>query len=322
MIGKTYIELVNESIFESNVTLDPLTYDNFDNPPRTIMYTRFKKWINDAYVELLEDRKDWRFRVGRTSLHVFPRLLLSNVVTFPAVGDVLVGRTSGVRVRVEQVHSFEYYEGNPVTTATISVSYLPTSGMATLVFDEIIDKLEPTVETEVATLQGLGYYDFKSEIPYLEDILPDSVYAHPVPDATDDNPNFYGKGMVGSKVVYTINRGRDLFYPAGTKSIPYSMAKASTNFWQLYPQPGGEMILEFEFTKEINRMVSAYDVPFAIPDLYHDYLIWRAVAEYADFQRDSAVWSRAKKHLDKFEYYLFRDQLKDPSFVECAFTGG
>lgn len=322
MLGKNYLSLVNDAIFESNATLDPLTANDFENPPRTIMYSRFKKWVNDAYVELLEDRNDWRFRVARSTIRVFPRLRLAGLVSFPVVGDILRGDNSGITFTVMDIHTGEVIEGDTEDRVTVSVQWdSSVNGNNTLIFGEPISVSDGMGGyAPIGYLAGNGYYDFKTEIPYLENLLPEGIKAHPIPDTTV--PQYYNTVTQGYPVCYVSNNIQDIPYARLYNAIPNIICRTGPSTWQLHPQPGQEMLLEFSFTKEINRMQLPYDVPFGLPEEYHDYLMWRAVAEYADFQRDTAIWARAKKHLDKFEYYLFRDQVKEAKFVDCAFTGG
>src|SRR5690606_34814344 len=115
----TYLDIVNKAVKESKVSLDELTADNFATPPRTIMYDRFKDWVNYAYMELLEDKPEWFFRKERALVTIYPRVFLTDVTDTIVVGDTLVGETSGVEITVRGVYSFEEVEGNSETEVTI-----------------------------------------------------------------------------------------------------------------------------------------------------------------------------------------------------------
>src|SRR5688572_9729936 len=93
---KTFLELVNGAISEAKATLDPLTSANFADPPRTMLYNKFKEWVNRAYKELLLDRNEWFFQKERTVTSIGPRIhvVAKNVSYVPLVGDTLRGQTS------------------------------------------------------------------------------------------------------------------------------------------------------------------------------------------------------------------------------------
>src|SRR6476620_6324257 len=117
------MELVNNAVIESKVTLDVLTSANFATPPRTVMYNNFKRWVNMAYRELMMKRKEWYFRNERATVSVMPRLHLAGLNYIPSVNDVLEGVSSGVRFTVKAVHAHEDVEQDSTVEYTVSVSF-------------------------------------------------------------------------------------------------------------------------------------------------------------------------------------------------------
>lgn len=328
MAERTYLQLVNDAVIESKVTLDPLTVENFHTPPRTDVYNRFKKWINQAYEELFMHNKQWYFRVGRTSLQVWPRLHLQNLVVAPAVGDEFSCRTSGIEFRVMKVHTFEVIEGSGMQEATVSVEFLNSPyrnpHYSRIVFGEVIDQTLPLPAVlNAGAIKGLGFYDFRSELPYLESIIMDTVKAHPLPEDTPYPYNYYP--ALQGQALFPTRVGEEL-HPRGMQvwanGLPNSISETRQGYFQILPHPTHSFLLEFDFTKKIIPMVQPQDIPTALPPEYHDYLMWKAVAEYADWDRNASVYSRAKKHLDNFDFYLFRDQTRIPAIGEGLFTGG
>ena len=53
-----YLELTNRAVEEAGVELDPLTVPTFASPPGAKMYSRFKKWVADSWVEIQTDSKE------------------------------------------------------------------------------------------------------------------------------------------------------------------------------------------------------------------------------------------------------------------------
>lgn len=329
MAERTFLQLVNDAVLESKVTLDPLTVDNFHTPPRTDLYNRFKRWINRAQEELFMHDKQWYFLVGRTSLRVWPRLHLTNLNVVPSVGDEFVCHTSGLRFLVVKVHTFETIQGSGLQEATVSIEFvgqefgIRTPAMNRVIFNEKISRVLPTPVTDAGMVKGVGYFDFRSEIPYLDKIIMDTVKAHPLPEDSP-YPYQYNPGMSGQPL-YPTRVGHEL-YPRNAQvwanGLPNNIGETRQGFYEILPHPVKPMILEFNFTKKMVPLVQPEDIPATLPPEYHDYLMWKAVAEYADWDRNPTVFARARKHIDNFDFYLFRDQTRIPAFGEMKFTGG
>lgn len=315
----TYLEIVNRAIIESKVTLDELTAANFASPPRTILYSRFKNWVNDAYVELMHDHPEWFFRKERALVTVYPRVFLTDVASTISVGDVLIGDTSEVELTVTEVYSFEEVEGNSATEVTIG--FVPTSPeqIHDVVRGETFSRTSPTTVSAIATLAGVGRYNFNNLVDTLSQVDPESIRAHPYIDSLEN----YGELRSNSYPVLPVKF--QAWYPEydmnpWTSGYTSYITQTDQGTYALYPQPTEAMMLSFDYTRTITEMEDYDDVPEALPADYHMYLVWKAVEEFADFDSNPALFRRAKKHLTRYDHYLFRDQLPQMGWAPSRFN--
>lgn len=323
MVGPmTFLELVNRAVKESKTTLDPLTSAGFADPPRTLLYTRFKDWVNDAYVELYNKRPEWYFRQERGMVTIYPRIYLTAVTTTIVPGDVLEAQATGNQVTVVAVWGHEAIENNAQTEITIDV--LPVSGshLHNLLVGETFDRLTPSADVAVATLRGVGRYGFEELQPGLHAINPETVYAHYLPAEAALRSQTFGSNK------YPINYRDWYHWPLDYDMYPWSgevpsfITQTPQGSFAIYPQPEEPMLLTFDYTRKLTEMVNATDIPEALPDDLHMYLVWRVVQEYADFDRSPEVFSRATKHVREYENILQRDYMPKFKWAPSKFNHG
>lgn len=297
-MAKTYLQIVNEAVDEAKVSVDALTSVNFASPPRTQLYDRFKRWVNLAYQELLQDRKDWHFRTERANVNIWPRLHLSGLSYVPAIGDVLEGASSGVRFTVKAVHAHEDVEVDTTVEHTVSVDFAVPSERANLILRENINRVSPSPSSAVGYLKAWGRYDFRSLVTQLEKVNIDTVMFH-------DLDGFSRKVIPLTTSQWPVDYS---MYP-WNGDYPLYMAESSQGSYDLYPMPMGECRLSFDFTRSIPTMVNYNDVPLGLPEEYHEYLVWKAVEEFADFDGNGKLYTRARKRTEKYRNYMERDEM-------------
>lgn len=313
----TFLELVNDALDESKITLDPLTAGNFASPPRTTMYNRFKRWMNVAYKELFMHLNEWYFRKERTSIAVWPRLHLSGLTTIPSAGDVLTGDSSGVIFTIRDIHTFEDVEQDATTERTFSVEFDDDSDPATLILRETFT-CNPTVGSDYAAgyLKAYGRYDFRSDVSNLDNIDPNSVRVFNDPDDTE--PTLDNQGSYVTYIPYEKwNLDYELKPFAG--DYPLYITESPQGTYDLFPKPSRKFYLAFDYNRSIPELDTYDDVPEGIPAEYHDYLLWKTVEEYADFDNNKILYARARKHTNKYEVWLHRDQKPEVKFARSKF---
>ena len=304
----TFLDLVNGVVEETRVTLDPLTSSTFANPGLTVMYNKFKRWVNMAYKELLIDRPEWYFRQERAVVSIWPRVHLAGLSFTPVVGDHIKGESSATELLIKEVFTFEDVEGDATPERTFSVEVV-TGDLRSLIGREHFDIISgPSgTHTDIGYFKGIGTYDFRSLVPNLQSV---------------DANNMIVTEAVAEEMAYVTGKSElinlpwtewtDLDRPSpwdGT--MPQYITEMTNGTYQMYPQPTREMYLYFEYSRSIPVLTNYNDVPEGIPDEYVDYLMWRAVQEYADWESNQKIYLRASKHVEKYLYWLHRDQLPE-----------
>jgi hypothetical protein len=308
-MAKSFGELVNDAIAESKVSLDPLTPANFLTPPRTVMYNNFKRWVNMAYKELFMRRTEWSFRTQRANVPIWPRIHLAGLTYTPAVGDVLSGQSTGQQFTIEAVHGFEEPADDGTVEYTLSVTPLTNYKIENLLVREKFNRVTPTFASNVGYLKGVGFYDFRDTVVGLDDIDINTVRIHEViaeslADGRTVTTNFSPVIPVLYDKMFDTYQGA-----TWTGERPQYITINPQGFYELYPQPDRKMYISFDYNTAVNAMVDYDDVPGSIPEKYEDYLLWRAVQEYADFDSNGKLFMRANKHTNDYIYWLERDDL-------------
>jgi hypothetical protein len=239
-----------------------------------------------------------------------PRLLL----IISQVGDSLVGTLSGVEFTIEGVHYFESEVAGDITEVTLSVSTLDSNNLKDLLLDEPLDQTQPTSSLGVAVYNGPGSYNFPNIKANIDEIHDSSVRSSFTADdaLATSNTNTYPVDPIP--------------WPEWSyfESIPWGgdrpryMSQDDAGNWHLWPQPLDHQLLVLDYTRTFGELVDWNDTPDNLPEKYQDYLIWRAVQEYADFDGQRNLYGRATKHVDKYLAWLARDQLRQAGLVGWA----
>lgn len=313
------MELVNEAIIECKVTLDPLTAANFDDPPRTILYKNFKRWINNAYHEVLLQRQEWYFRKERAVVDLWPRLFVHYNGTLPMVGDRLKSDKTGAEFTVVKVHTFENNEMDPIGQVTISVEFDEGYDTQNLYLNDTFSQTFPVELPSVATLKGLGRYNFKDDVFGLAEIDKRSFRAFLKDDDLDNSGR---KGTPLAVVPYykwPYALANQPFVASGTVQ---SITEAPDGNYEIHPQPQEGFTLSFDFTRDFVPMVEFDDTPVGVPEKYQGILVWKAAQEFADYDNNANIFSRAKKKLEMYDYWLHRDEMPTPHIGGNLFYKG
>lgn len=302
----TFIELVNTAIDESKVSLDPLTPLNFDDPPRTAMYQRMKRWVNDAYKELLTTRNEWFTRKERALVTVYPRVHITNAIVPPVIGYVYRGRVSEVEFTVRQIHQDELIEGGSPDDYTLSVEFNEDDqSMYTFAKGEDLDIISPAPTVRAARYKGIGFYNLAALADNAE--LIDKTTLQFFPTVAD-----YEEEATWEQLPITNVTWSDLIrYKQGVQITnecgPWYVSQTplgTYSFWPLLRRP---KLLEFYYTRAISDMTTYDSEPIGIPEQYQNWIVWRAVKEFGDFQQNTSIWSRGNKNAEVYMSNMERD---------------
>ena len=323
----TYLELVNGVVYESKQTLDPLTAVNFATPPRTSLYDRIKRWVNQSYMELLNDKPEWFFTSQRAIVTLGPRLLISDVDLLsdpaPAVGDILTGQKSGVVLTISAVYLNTEIE-DAAEGAEYTVGYTVTSGNAgDLVLNELMTLNPVAVGPDIVDycrVAGRGRYNFAELIPTLDEIVEGSAVIQPAVDITTNPGPTDLNGLWPVNIMSTYTPADNWSYLfALTPGRPVALVRARNGEYELYPHPDQLYDMSFAYNRRGADMVDYDDTPLLLPEKYHEYLVWAGLEKLADFNENQKLYVRAKKTADKYRNYLYRDYMPSPKVFTSAF---
>lgn len=315
-----FLALLNDCIAESKQTLDPLTSANFASPPRTVLYERLKGWLNQSYLDLLEERREWFFSTERGVVTVQPRLHLAKIdVSYvPAVGDILTGDVSGVTFTITEV--FFDNEGQDVTNeATISVEYDDEVNPQELVQWETVSAVSGLVEYEsIARIEGRGSYKLEQYIPTIDHVDMNTItIKRSVLDP--DFSNTPSTTVLPLRYVDWPRFMRDYENFYSMSGTPTLVSRAGNGDFLFYPRPDALYDVTFDYEQKGVDLVAYDDVPSLLPAKHHKLLVWKALIELADFNNDRALFSRANKKYQERLGWLMRDYLPELKFETSRF---
>lgn len=310
---KTYLEIVNTAIAECKVSLDPLDIADFNNPPRTALYNNFKRWVNTAYKEALLRRPELYSRKERGLVQVWPRLHVTGLTYLPSIGDVWVAPNSGVSFEIKGVHIFEDVEDDPTIERTLSVEFLNSTSPSELKMGELFDIVSPVLATGVASYKGPGMYRFDDLVLNLESIDMDTVKVY-----RDSNEE---AGYPVAGVDWQMWDPGYFLYP-WVNGTPQYITRNRQGAYALYPMIMEPVSLSFFFTKKIPELVAYDDIPYELPEEYDDFLVWKTVEEFADFDNNTRLFARARKHTENYTNWIDRDHKPTPTLDLYRFDMG
>lgn len=289
-----YLELVNRAIFESGADLDELTSVNFASPPRTIMYSRFKNWINDAYREILQKRLEWYTLQERTVLTLYPRVGVRSVSPAILAGDELQGRDSGVRFIVSAVYSDA---ADPDLDVVLEGTYvLPLDGH--LIEGEGLDRIAPAPATNIAVVERAIGYDLSTYIPSLKEADIDTFLVTELPNSTFDDA-LPGTPQPVFNVVWDAWYAR-AFPEFSQLGKPMYITEAPDGLLEFWPRLDQPYNFIFNYSKTIPTLSAYNDQPRYIPTDYQMAIVWKAVMKYARFDNKDKLFLNAR---DEFRFY-------------------
>ncbi len=302
-----YLDLVNRAIFESGIDLDQLESTNFANPPRTVMYTRFKNWVNDAYREILLKRESTFLRTERTFTQIFPRVTLFNLQRPLVIGEELRSADSGVRFVVVNTYTDPL---NPDVRVDVDFTYVNVPPTNFIVGELIYSDLTLPASL-VGAVEYLPGWDLKQAASFIGDVDRTSMLVQTPPDGLQDS-----KPAMPSYLF-------PMIWDAWLNFITYSTDQASQPTWvsegpdgrvYFWPRPDKPYNLAFTYSRGLTDMVNYTDTPWPIPENLQLGIVWNALRKYADFDRKPDVFLRAKK-----EGTLYNNKLEELYNPEVIF---
>lgn len=287
-----YLGLVNKAIDEAGPELDPLTISTFASPPGAKMYSRFKTWVTDSWEELQNFK-------GKESF-------FSNAVVVTSLRP---------RVRVFDLEA---------TTAVHGKQY----------YDADNNIIEVVAEGPALTGdKGLGTYKGFLDIAPLDNYENASLDSLWIEDTLDPNPNtFKISGFPGYKITeidptikalaskpVTLKIGNKehmvepiewkhwMPYVKGEYGVPRLYTMSPDGYLYFYPHLAENAVFMGFGTLKPQKLLQHDDVPVNLSDEHHMAIVWAAVMKYANYERDSRLWSTANKEFAEYFMAMQRD---------------
>lgn len=302
-----YLELVNRAIFESGADLDQLDSSNFAVPPRTIMYTRFKNWVNDSYRQILQKREEWYLRNERTISLLRPRVRITNDIGPILVGDELQGRDSGVRFIVRAI---EFDVLDPDGDKFLDIEYSDPTDIH-LIIGENLNRLTVVPTVNIAFVEATAGYNFQFIIPTLSEVDLSTMLVQDVTnDLIDGTPNtpwelyeikyndWYGHAYPDFTYM-----GKPLYVTMGPDG--------KVEFW---PRLDKSYQVLYSYSRTVPSLTLYSDQPWPIPEELQLGVVWKAVMMYADYDNKPQVFARAKKQFNFYNNKMEENKLEEVKF--------
>lgn len=318
----TYLELVNLAIQEAGKDQDDLTSVNFASPPNPRMYNRFKKWVNEAYVEIQMARNEWEFKASRATVLCGPAIYVEqgSRALAPAVGSIYIGADTGYTFIVQQVvlHSGLWAAGT--AKATIYFSLPDDPGAQDYKLNEVFTE-DTLISPGTMRCKGWGRYNFVADgqVSDLLEPLMESFFVQTTGGSSiQPNEPESGLGRV-SHVPWNVYQNRFELI-AGNRGRPMVVSTAPDGSLELWPRPDKQYVIHFTYTKTDSVMSLYGDTPSALPARYHEIVAWMAVHKSGMYDRDRTITSRADTRIKYFRNAMERNLMPMVSMGESRFN--
>jgi len=302
-----YLELVNEAVKEAGVELDPLTAADFASPSGAKMYDRFKSWVALAWQDIQTDNKEWFFSNVAVVNNLRPRIRVKSAL-YPSGAGFAGKQFYNGNVLIEIVDDGHFITGdNSLGTGELFLDINPTQDLSKVMSN--MEFVEDTLDPNPASFRisvGPGYavteIDDRIDAIVKKDVtLLISNTEFPIKYVPWKNWHFDLKNEYGRPRQYTVS-------PEG--------------FLHFYPNLKDNAVIS-AYANLLPQILTAYsDTPRGLAPKFHQAIYWKAVASYANYDKDNGLWQQANRNYMKMMTYMDRDLSTAPRFAESLYYGG
>ena len=292
-----YLELVNTAIFEAGVDLDDLTSANFDSPSQTKMYTRFKRWVQKAWDDIVIENPEWEFEKGTAVATIYPLLhvISGNRATAPAAGYTYESDSGNTSFTVLSSELLAGTWAGGDAEAFLAVEDI--TGSSNFILLEPYDELTPTPASGVFLLKYYGRYNPRTLVADLEEMNYETV--------SIQDPETGGVTQLG---FVPWAKWKDYYETLdSTRGRPCYITETPEGYFDLWPRPDRPYTITFSYSKTVPSLEEYDDIPEVINEKYHEAIVWRAVMYYADYDQKGGLWAKAAKRHWFYMTQLDRD---------------
>jgi hypothetical protein len=322
----TYIDLVNFALRESGSTLDQLTTSPTDTwtTPTDNLYTKFKQWVKQAWVDIQTDRRDWEYMQDtgvyllKPRMHVYAgRSNTDSATLWNSAAVCLHDYTATPILTTDSTNAFTVVSGSIAAGTATAEGYLTV-----LSFDEDF-LIEPGDELSIdgdsvsrCFFKRWGYYDFSQTVGAGLDGISDlaEVDLGSMQITNRDYSATQSQSSVSWDKIKYVNRNDWVRYgydrPVSVAK-PHSFTTNRDGTYSFYPPPDDWYHLTFGYYRTPQEFSAAADTPTGLPARFHDAIAWRALLYYGQFDGINRIAQIAAERYKKFEYEMVRDLLPE-----------
>lgn len=314
----TYLELVNDALEEGGVELDPLTSSTFASPPNKKMYSRYKKWVADAWTELQLARDQWSWMQKIAVVTVTPGVYVENGnrASAPPAGTVFECQDTGATFKVLDVitHEGDWASG----TAKATIFFEEQEGFYKL--NEYVNEVSPTPAAGVFRIKYPARFNFVRD-GQISDIQNIDVNSFTIQSTGGSSVQENDSAFSRKPLVYVPysewNPGYSTDDSVDNPQIFTVSPDGDLEFW---PRPNRQYTVQFNYTRRVSHMQDWDDVPEGLPADYHPIIYWMAVAKHGEYDSDPAKLRRGARHASLYRARLERNYLPDVTVYRDRFN--
>jgi hypothetical protein len=303
--AKDYLGLTNFAIRESAATQEELTSANFATTTDDLA-KRFKNWVKDAWLELQLEREDWSWMQKRSTIIIRPRLYVEQ---YAGTTDVVAGyvfKGSNTEASASILTSGVKILSGTWVAGTFK-GYLEFSDLdGVFKFNESLDIYQSdgttSVVADTARVKGWGRYDLATEVSDLLSPILSSFFIQ----STGGSSTQTNTATFDLKPLTFLEWDKFVKVCEGapsTPGVPAVFTRCPDGTFDFWPRPNEEYVLHFTYQAEPQELAVYTDTLTGLQADYQDAIAWRAVMNYADWNRKSDVWLRANK---RWQFYKRR----------------
>lgn len=319
-----YLDLTNEAIRESGISLNALTSGNFTSSTLDPMYTKFKNFVIQAWEEIQTERRDWEYMQQSAVVRLEPSIevyggsslndLTSdfNAATFKlhntANADIFTSRSSSAFTIESGALADDNAEGIlKINSFAANTPFLLEPG----------DLLTTNSSSALCYFRRWGRYDLsqtgglnRDDVSDIAEIKVDSVA---LTDYQYESGQSY-TSVTWHRLQYIPyqNWQRYTFDRPTSVDEPKAFTISNDGRAEFWPPMDTFYHLSFEYTKTPQTFSTYSDTPTGLPARFHKAIAWRALMNYGEFEGIAQIYNRAKARYSKYNFEMCRDLLPAP----------
>lgn len=298
-----YLELTNRAVEEAGVELDPLTAPTFASPPGAKMYSRFKKWVADSWVEIQTDSKETFFSNAVVVKPLRPRVRIFSGYA-----------STGVAPK-------QYIDASDNVLEVSSEGFALGGDWAATTKKAFLD-LVPLTDYSALNANSLWTEDTLDINPNTFRISPFPAYAVTELDSTLMSLTKQPITLLIDGTEFTVPFLEWKEWMHATNKVygtPQIYTFSPDGFLQFYPHLGDDAILTAVGNTRAQVLSSYSDYPLGLADHIQPAIYWKAVMKYCNYEKDRTLWSTANREYMRYMIMLDRDSSTLPRFEDSRY---